>query len=117
MDSTPVRINENTRDPILVDTVLDLVNNISSSVEGFTVEHFSLLELEDRLTIAPSSTTNMPNAFMGSAEASLFVTISVDARLTGCVDTRSASIETELMDLLSVIPDISPTTFIDTSDE
>ena len=102
---------------MLVDTVLDLMNISSSSEEGFTVEHFSLPEREDRFRVAPSSITNMPTAFMWSAEASLFVTNSVDARSTGCKDTRGTSIESELMDLLSDIPDISPTTFIDSSDE
>ena len=102
---------------MLIDTTLDLINISSSSEEGFMVEHFTLPELEDRFRVAPSSITNMPTAFMGSAEASLFVTNSVDARSTGCIDTRGTSIETELMDLLNDIPDISPTTFIDTSDE
>ena len=102
---------------MLIDTALDLINISSSSEEGFTVERFSLSELEDRFRVAPSSITNMPTASMGSAEASIFVTNSVDARSTGYIGTRGTSIETELMDLLSDIPDISPTTFIDTSDE
>ena len=117
MDSTPAGRNNNTRDPMLIDTALDLIYISSSSEERFTVERFSLPELEDRFRVAPSSITNMPTAFMGSAEASLFVTNSVDARSTGYIVTRRTSIETELMDLLNDIPDISPTTFIDTSDE
>ena len=102
---------------MLVDTALDQMKISCSSEERLTVVHFFLPELEDRFRIAPSSATNMPTTFMGSAEASLFVTNSVDARSTECVETRGTSIETELMDLLSDIPDISPTTFIDTSEK
>ena len=117
MNSTPMGRTNNVTNPMLFDTALDLVNISSSSEEGFTVEPFSLPELEERFRVAPPSSTNMPTAFLGSTEASLFVTNSVDVRSTECVDTRGTSIETELMDLLSDIQDISPTTFIDTSDE
>ena len=54
---------------MLMDTALDLINISSSSEEGFTVEGFSLPDLEDRLRVAPSSISNMPTAFMGAAEA------------------------------------------------
>ena len=59
----------------------------------------------------------MPVAFMGSTEASLFMTNSMESGSQGCIDTRGTTIESELMDLLSDIPDISPVTFIGSSEE
>ena len=70
------------------DTSLDLVNISSSSEEGLVVEPLTLPGMGDRFRVASSSTTSMPVAFMGSSEASLFVTNSVETRSSGCIDTR-----------------------------
>ena len=86
MDITPIR-RANTREPVLADTVLDLVNISSSSDEGFTVEPFTLPEIEDKFRVAPSSVMDMPIAFMGSAEASLFMSHPSEDRARGCKDT------------------------------
>ena len=99
------------------DADLDLINISSSSDEGFVVEPLTSTEMEDRFRVAPSSIASMPVAFIGSTEASLFVTISIETELRGCIDTRGTTIESKLMDLLNDIPDISPVTFIDSSEE
>ena len=99
------------------DTALDLIKITRSSEEGFVVEPLTLPEMEDRFRVASSSITSMPVAFMGSTEASLFITNSVETGSRGCKDTRGTTIESELMDLLSDIPNISPVTVIDSSDE
>ena len=117
MYATPVTRANNTRGQMQADTALDLVNISSRSEEGFVVKSLTLPEMEDRFRVVSSSVTSMPVAFMGSTEASLFVTNSVETRPSGCIDTRGTPIESELMDLLSDIPDISPVIFIDSSEE
>ena len=117
MDITPIRGANTTRDPVLADTVLDLVNISSSFDEGFTVEPFSLPEIENMFRFAPSSVMGMPTAFIGPAEASLFMSHPSEDRARGCIDTRGTSLESELMDLMNDIPDTSPTTMVDTSDD
>ena len=77
-------------------------------------EPLSLPEMLDRSRVASSSVTSFPVAFMRSTEASLFVTNSIETRPSGFIDTRGTNIESELMDLLS---DILPVSFIDISDE
>ena len=99
------------------DTALDLINISSSSEEGFVMEPRTLPEMEDRFRVASSSITSMRVAFMGSTDASLFVTNSVETGSRGCINSRRTTIESELMDLLSDIPDFSPVTFINSSDE
>ena len=47
----------------------------------------------------------------------MFVTNSTETVSRGCIDTRGITNESELMDLLSEIPNISPVTFRDCSDE
>ena len=100
-----------------VDTALDMVIISISSEVGFVVEPLSLPEMEDRFRVASPSATSMPAPFIGSTEASLFVTNSIETSPSGCIDRRGTTIESEIMDLLSDIPDISPVTFIDSSDE
>ena len=99
------------------DTALDLINISSSSEEGFVVENLTLLEMDDRFRVASSSITSMPVAFMGSTEVSLFIPNSVQTESRGCIDTRGTTIDSKWMDLLSDLPDISPVTFIDSSEE
>ena len=99
------------------DAALDLINISSSSDEGFVVEPLTLTEMEDRFRVAPSSIASMPVAFIGSTEASLFVANSMETESRGCIDTRGTTIESEIMDLLNDIPDISLVTFIDSSEE
>ena len=107
MYATPVTRANKTRDQKKVDTALDMVNISSSSEEGFVVEPLSQPEMEDRFRVASSFVTSMSAAFMGSIEASLYVINSIETRPSGCIDTRGTTIESELMDLLSEIPDIS----------
>ena len=117
MYTTPVTRANNTRGQMQADTALDLINISRSSEDGFVVETLTLPQMEDRFRVASSSIRSMPVAFMGSTEASSFVINSVETRPSGCIDTRGTTIESELMDLLSDIPDISPVTFIDSSEE
>ena len=98
-------------------TALELINISSSSEEGFVVEPLTLPEMEDRFRVASSSITSMPVAFLGSTEASLFITNLVETGSRGCIDTRGTTIESELVDLLSDIPNNLPITFIDRSEE
>ena len=63
MNTTSARRANTARDPMLVDTALDLMNISSSSEEGFTVEQFSFCELEDRFRVGYSTAINYENTF------------------------------------------------------
>ena len=117
MYATPIIRTNRTGGREQSDAALDLINISSSSEEGFVVEPLTLTEMEDMFRVAPSSIASKPVAFMGSTEASLFVTNSMETESRGCIDTRWTTIESELMDLLNDIPDISPVTFIESSEE
>ena len=117
MYATPILRTNSTGGRKQSDTALDMTNLSSTSEEGFVVEPLTLPEMEDRFRIASSSIASMLVAIMGSTEASLFVTKSMETGSRGCIDTRGTTIESVLMDLLSDLPDISPVTFIDSSEE
>ena len=117
MYATPIIRTNSTGGRMQSDTALDLINISSSSEEGFVVEPLTLPEMENRLRVASLSIAIMPVAFMGSTNASLFVTNSMETGSRGCIDTRGTIIDSELMDLLSDTPDYSPVTFIDSSEE
>ena len=63
MNTTSARRANTARDPMVVDTALDLMNISSSSEEGFTVEQFSFSELEDRFRVGYSTAINYEKTF------------------------------------------------------
>ena len=63
MNTTSARRANTARDPMLVDTALDLMNIASSSEEGFTVKQFSFSELEDRFRVGYSTAISYENTF------------------------------------------------------
>ena len=81
------------------------------------MEPFSLPELEDRFRIPRTDLIDLPTAFVGAAEAVLFARrneIGNDSEHH--VDTRGSNIENDLLDLLDDAIDVSPLTFIGSSE-
>ena len=118
MINTPVERNSNMTTTIVTSPALELVNISSSSGEEFMVESFSLPELEDRFRIPHSDLIDLPTAFVGATGA---VLLARDNEMGNDsehqVDTRGSTIENNLMDLLDDAIDVSPLTFIGSSED
>ena len=118
MENTSQSTPHNRNELVIVSPVKDLINILSSSGEEFAVEPFSLAELDERFRVAPFPLSDMPTAFMGAAGAMLFPNNGeVPIEAGQHIDTRGSLIENELMLLLDKISNISPLTFIGSSEE
>ena len=118
MTDTHVGRNSNIITPMITSPALELINISSSSGEEFVVEPFSLAELEDRFRVPRSHLADLPTAFVGAAEAVLFAReIEMGNDSEHHVDTRGSNIENDLMDLLDEAIDVSPLTFIGSSED
>ena len=118
MSNTPVGRISNVSAPMITSPVLELINISSSSGEEFVVEPFSLPELEDKFRVPRSQLADLPTAFVGAGEAVLFARgneMGNDSEHH--VDTRGSNIENDLMDLLDEAIDVSPLTFIGSSED
>ena len=118
MENTSQSTPHNRNELIIVSLVTDLFNILSSSGEELAAEPFSLAELDERFRVAPFPLSDMPTAFMGAAGAVLFPNNGEVPIAEGQhIDTRGSLIENELMDLMDNISNISPLTFIGSSEE
>ena len=118
MNNTPVERNSNMTTTMVTSPTLELVNISSSSGEEFRVESYSLPELEDRFRIPHSDLIDLPTAFVSATGVVLFARdneMGNDSEHQ--VDTRGSAIENNLMDLLDDAIDVSPLTFICSSED
>ena len=82
------------------------------------MEPFSLAELDERFRMGPFPLSDMPTAFMGAAGAVLFPNNGEAPIEEGQhIDARGSLIENQLMELMDNISNISPLTFIGSSEE
>ena len=118
MSKTSVGRNSNMNTPMITSPALELINISSSSGEELVVEPFSLPELENRFRVPHIDLVDLPTAFVEAAEAVLFARGNeAGSGSEHHVDTRGSNIENDLMDLLDHAIDVSPLSFIGSSED